>query len=791
MTRLGRYTLLETVGEGGMAQVFRARLDGPMGFKKTLAIKRIRDSLVQSDEEHVRSLINEARIGGKLRHPNIVEVYDLGEDDGAYYIAMEFVDGVTLTRIMEVAREHRTRIPPSIVLDIGIQVCKGLTYAHATLGEDGQPLDLIHRDLKPSNLMISLGGQAKLMDFGIAKASSNLFDTTETGIAKGTPLYMSPEQLRGIRPLRPNSDLFSLGVLLYEMTTGRILFAGRTIPEIITKVLNHPLREAIAEADTCIPGIGPILSKLLTRDSAARYQDAIAVRVELEHLLEWQDKKWSTAELSQAVHRGDFPGSRKLDTTAAALQPIVEREDSSVEGDAADGDPSYIAEKAGQTLVDRYIRQARRKRLMVLLSGALFVFALTAVATYVFRGTLGVTLRIDSARAALNAGDLDGALALWDKALAENPGRVDARFGAATLRSWAGEPTEEIARSLEFALEETPAEFARKYLAFGRVMRRGGEYTEAFRNLKQALDAARKHKNTTGEAIPAELLQEAAEVALILGSPDAARGYFEEIASAAPPGALSDLARSWAEAVSDGRGALLGAELLYIDGRVDEAYSGLLAALDAASGSREHLQEDRLLWVYRALGDGRYDVADNLVSDLGPMAGERARRRAAGVANAAALAGRGKVGRARQELAAALRLADSKEDRATARLQVALALTRAEAEPAWAASLVEEAAVEAGDEDPDVQFVLALRAGQEIGASSGPFAKVLRLAVDTRTRRFLPVGLSRGGPSGSPMIAPEAYPRENQSKGGLAAPFGPTFHPIDGTLLHWVYHPGR
>ncbi len=789
--RLGRYTLLEAVGEGGMAEVFRARLDGPMGFKKTLAIKRIRDSLVREDEEHVRSLINEARIGGKLRHPNIVEVYELGEEDGHYYIAMEFVEGVNLTRIMEVAQEHRVRIPPSVVLDIGIQICRGLTYAHAIVGEEGEPLHLVHRDLKPSNIMVSLGGQAKLMDFGIAKASSNLFDTTETGIAKGTPLYMSPEQLRGLRPLRSASDLFSLGVLLYEMTTGRLLFAGRTIPEIITKVLNQPLKEAIDSADSSIPGIGPVLRRLLDRDVASRYQDAKEVQVELEHLIEWQDKDLSTAEIAQAVQKDRFPGSTRMDTTAASIRPIVEREDASEPAANFEGDPNHhLAANAGETLIDSYMRRQRRRRFGMLLTTSLAVAAFAAVAAYVFRGTLGVNIRIDSAQEALNAGDLDGALAQWERALRENPGREDARFGAAAMHTWARAPIEEITRSLEFANEDTPEAFARKYHAFGRAWRGAGNYPEAFGYLKQALDAAEKYAREAGTPIAPALLMETAEVALVLGYPDAAQAKYEQVTKSQPPGSLADLASSWSDAISEGRAALLGAELLYIDGRRAEAYKGLMAALDAADGSRERLQGDRLVWAYRALGDRNYELAANLVADLGPLSGEKERRRAAGMAKATALAGLGKTSPARKELDAALRLASSPEDRSMARLQVALALLRADGDASWASSLIEEAALEVGDDDVDVLFVVSLRDGA-LKTTTGPFQATLKLGVEARTGRFFPSGLSRAGPSNVPMIPPTAFAGENLSQKGLAAPFGPTFHPVDDTLLRFVYHPER
>ena len=792
MSRLGRYTLLEPVGEGGMAEVFRARLDGPMGFKKTLAIKRIRDSLVQQNEEHVRSLINEARIGGKLRHPNIVEVYDLGEDEGTFYIAMEFVEGVNLTRLMEVAREHRVRLPPSVVLDIGIQVCKGLTYAHDIDGDEGEPLELVHRDLKPSNIMISMGGQAKLMDFGIAKASSNLFDTTETGIAKGTPLYMSPEQLRGLRPLRGASDLFSLGVLLYEMTTGKLLFAGRTIPEIITKVLNQPLKDAIDSADARIPGIGPVLTRLLDRDLAARYQSANDVRIELEHLQEWQDKNVSTAEVCQAVHKGNFPGARKLSTTSASLLPIVDRTDADEIERSLEGDPEHLAHAGGETLLDTYMRRQRRRRIGLTVATSLALLMAVGVGAYVFRGTLGVTLRIDSANDAMNAGDLGGALSQWEKALAENPGREDARYGAAALQTWAGDPTEDIFRMLEFASEEGKDQFARKYLAFGRARRGAGEYSEAFRMFKEARVAATKHKKLTGENIPSELLQEAAEVALILGAPDAAKGYFREMAKQEPPGALADLAYAWADAVGEGRGPMLAAEVLYIDGRLDDAYSGLPKALKAASGSRDHLQADRLLWAFRALGDTRYALANSLVEELGPLSGEAARRRAAQVARAASLAGLGRTPLARRELTAALKLVEGKVQRATARLHVALALVQTQGDDTWAAALIEEAALEVGDDDIDVQYVLLKRSGKEATApGDARFARITRLAIEARSGRSLPVGLSRGGPSGTPLIPPDAFSRENISRNGLAAPFGPTFHPIDGSLMAWPYNPGR
>ena len=296
MESIGRYKVLEPLGEGGMAEVFRARLDGPMGFQKDLAIKRIRDSVVKKDEEHARSLINEARIGGRLKHPNVVEVYELGEDEGSYYIAMELVDGVSLRELLGTKTRVGPKIPANVLLDIMIQICRGLAYAHSYETEEGERLPVVHRDVKPSNIMVTRDGSVKLMDFGIAKSEGNLFHTTATGIAKGTPLYMSPEQLRGMRPLPAASDLFSLGAILFEMVTGELLFAGSSIPEIINRVLYQPLQADIQLAEEELSGIGDILKRLLERDVAHREQDAAVVALELTHLLEWQDKTKSTSK---------------------------------------------------------------------------------------------------------------------------------------------------------------------------------------------------------------------------------------------------------------------------------------------------------------------------------------------------------------------------------------------------------------------------------------------------------------------------------------------------------------
>jgi tRNA A-37 threonylcarbamoyl transferase component Bud32 len=782
MGQLGRYTLVEPLGEGGMAEVFRARLDGPMGFRKELAIKRIRDSVVRQNEEHVRSLINEARIGGRLKHPNIVEIYELGEDAGAYYIAMELVQGVTLADILRESRERRTVLPVRVALDVGIQVCRALQYAHDWKEDDGSGAPVVHRDLKPSNVMITKEGQAKLMDFGIAKASTNLFDTTETGIAKGTPLYMSPEQLRGLRPLPSSSDLFSLGSILYEMATGRLLFAGRTIPEIITRVLSQPLDEAAREVEERVPGLGTVFSHCVERDVAQRYRSAAEAGAELQQLLEWQDKEPSTAQFVQEFQRGTVLG--------------VPRDDAGADGRVDPEAPTRVADSTAraprpgeETVVHRWLRARALRRRILGVAGLLLLLGGAAAAVYVYRGTLGVSLQADAGREALNRGDLDAALSLWEEAMRANPGRQEPRFAWASLLALRGRGAVEargVLKELEFAAEDDASAFVRKYRGFSYVLRSMGDDREAFRNTKLALDKARGAQ-AAGMPLPPALLWEAGELALLRESTDAARGYFRELAANLPPGQHADGAAAFAEAVDRGDAALLRAELLWIAGRREEAWLLLGPALDRSMADRRTLDDERLVWAYRALAEERYEDGAALLGKVGSVAGDPEARRSLAAARAAAEAGMGRADNARRELAAALKAGRTREAAGAARLLVATALLRSSADKDWASSLVDEAALDLGDSDPDLRKIADARTrGTALPpAPPGPF-----LALDPRSGRFFDGGMARGGPGATRLVPAEAFPAENVSRGGLAWPFGPAFHPVDGEPMQVFYRPG-
>jgi len=269
----GPYRLTHLLGKGGMASVFRALRSGPMGFTKQVAIKRLHPALTEN-ESILKALINEARLGGQLKHPNIVEIYEFNKVEESYYLAMEFIDGWTLDRVAHLSRKYGLPVPAEVVLDMGIQVCRGLEYAHTLKTLDGQQVRLVHRDLKPANIILGRDGSAKIMDFGIAKAETNLFKTTVGDVTKGTPHYMSPEQVAGDPNLGAPSDIFSMGSVLYEMISGKLLFNGDSLVAILFAVARAQVGDRLTRVDVVIPGIGAILQNCLTKDPSRRIATA-------------------------------------------------------------------------------------------------------------------------------------------------------------------------------------------------------------------------------------------------------------------------------------------------------------------------------------------------------------------------------------------------------------------------------------------------------------------------------------------------------------------------------------
>jgi len=272
--QFGKYRVVRKLGEGAFGSVFEALLPGPMGFAKKVAIKKLRSKLVDDDPKFVQSMVNEARIGGLLHHANIVDIIEFGQVGRHYYLAMEFVDGATLEEMVKICRRRQVLLPRFAIVDLALQACRGLHYAHQLKDHEGMPLNLVHRDLKPSNIIVDREGTAKILDFGIAKAASNLFKTTTTGLVKGTPRYMSPEQISGEEVLTSRSDIFSLGAVLYEVITGRVLFHAQTLPSLMLKIVEARVEREIEQAEVAFPGCGALLDRALRKEPEERFPDS-------------------------------------------------------------------------------------------------------------------------------------------------------------------------------------------------------------------------------------------------------------------------------------------------------------------------------------------------------------------------------------------------------------------------------------------------------------------------------------------------------------------------------------
>jgi serine/threonine protein kinase len=292
--RFGRYVLLDRIGEGGMAEVYRAILPGPEGFKRTFVIKKILPKLNQSPK-FVEMFVREARIMALLSHPGIVHVSDFGSVDGHYFLAMEYLRGHDVLAVIRRLRDMKRPFPIPVATFIAHEVASCLGYAHALSGPDGQLLDIVHRDVSPSNIMCLREGGVKLLDFGIASAASESgVEQTDQGTFKGKLRYIAPERLRNER-FDGRSDIYSLGVVLWEMLVCRRLFRGGNDAEIWKLILEMPI-PAPSSARPDIPAIlDAITLRMLERDPDKRYQTGRVLADDLEEAM--RETKWQSRHL--------------------------------------------------------------------------------------------------------------------------------------------------------------------------------------------------------------------------------------------------------------------------------------------------------------------------------------------------------------------------------------------------------------------------------------------------------------------------------------------------------------
>jgi serine/threonine protein kinase len=269
--QFGKYTLFERIGRGGMAEVYKGRIQGPAGFERVFVVKRILPHL-SDDASFIKMFVEEAKLSARLNHPNIVHIFELGAVEGEYFISMEYIRGHDLSETMRSIWKALGPPRPELVAYIGREACRGLAYAHNLTDENGRPLGMIHRDVSPSNVMLSYEGAVKMLDFGIAKALGDA-EPSKSGTLKGKYAYMAPEQTEGDN-IDNRSDIFAIGIVLHEVLTGRRLFKGQNDVQTIERVRRCEVPPPSAQNAAVPRELDHILLKALQRDPARRWSNA-------------------------------------------------------------------------------------------------------------------------------------------------------------------------------------------------------------------------------------------------------------------------------------------------------------------------------------------------------------------------------------------------------------------------------------------------------------------------------------------------------------------------------------
>ena len=295
---LGRYEICGKLAEGGMATIYLGRLHGPKGFGRTVALKMLRPECAH-DPNFVAMFIDEANLLGKLAHPNIVQIYELGEEDGQLFIAMEMLFGESLAQIWDECRMRNARLRGDLVAWIGARVAEALHHAHELCDTDGSPQNIVHRDVNPTNLFVTYDGHVKLLDFGLVKAVRKVAQT-QIGVVKGKLAYLSPEQITG-KTVDRRSDIFSLAATLYEVSTDQRLFKRETDEATIEAV-----REALVPDPTSSVPDYPsllwlVLRRALERDPTERYATGQELARDLDGVARAQGSIIQTSTLAEIM----------------------------------------------------------------------------------------------------------------------------------------------------------------------------------------------------------------------------------------------------------------------------------------------------------------------------------------------------------------------------------------------------------------------------------------------------------------------------------------------------------
>jgi len=310
-----RYRVVEKLESGGMAEVFRAESEGLQGFRKQVAIKRVLPHL-SSKKKFIQMFLDEARLSAQLSHSNCVQVFDIGVGDNAFFIVMEFVDGANLKSVIEALKKQNREFPVECAVYIALEICKGLAYAHELTDQQGVPLHIVHRDISPPNVLITKFGEIKIVDFGLAKANSQL-EKSEPGIIKGKFSYLSPEAAMG-QEVDARTDVFAVGIMLWELLAGQRLFLGDTDFQTVKKV-QAAVVPSISQINRHVPAeLERIINKSLARDPTQRYQTARELGLELSKFMFKFAVPVSTFDIARLV-QGEVQSKAKQRAPQASI----------------------------------------------------------------------------------------------------------------------------------------------------------------------------------------------------------------------------------------------------------------------------------------------------------------------------------------------------------------------------------------------------------------------------------------------------------------------------------------
>ena len=338
----GKYTLLERIGSGGMAEIWKASLESIDGFQKILVVKKILPKYAHN-RQFITMFIQEAKVCSGLHHANVVQIYELGEFGGDYYMAMEYVPGWDLLNVLTRASKAKMPIPEDLAAYMVQEVCKGLGYAHTASDMNGHALDIIHLDCSPSNILLSGDGEVKLTDFGVARASVEGAPSGRDDRLKGKLGYMSPEQVTG-KVLDSRSDLFSMGIILYELFTLKRLFLGRNDLETLSNIRDANIEPRLKRHPEIPEGIQAIIRKTLSANVDTRYQTALEIEDALSQWLFEQRIRVTGQKLGaylKELFAQPLPEKKKTKEQLRAARPSGD--DTAAHGKAREADDDELS----------------------------------------------------------------------------------------------------------------------------------------------------------------------------------------------------------------------------------------------------------------------------------------------------------------------------------------------------------------------------------------------------------------------------------------------------------------